>query len=162
MMLPLPPDPDDPIEVTCAATYRADHTTAAYAFVFRVDATGTRFTIYAPTPNAYRIDSTYRLTICEPDEVPLWLPADEAEFLMHCLDLVQRRWADAIAEATAAAARPPVEQPAERGHINVEPSPAGYRTVAARFADERDRVARLREHLGHLLVDLPDPHGDVS
>lgn len=154
MMLTLPPDPDEPIEVTCAATYRLDGTTG-HAFVFRVDATGTRFTVYRPTPDAYLINSTYRLTICEPDEVPLWLPADEAEFLRHCLDLVERRWSEAIAEADAGAARPAADHPAEPGHINIEPTPDGYHTIAGRFADERERVVRLRNRVDHLLIDLP-------
>jgi hypothetical protein len=42
----------------------------AYAFVFRVPSTGTRFTVYTDHAERYLIGTTYTLTIAEPDDVP--------------------------------------------------------------------------------------------
>lgn len=61
-MLPAPPLPDEPITVVCAATYFADRI-PAYAFVFRVPSTATRFTIYAADGGQYRINDQYTLTL---------------------------------------------------------------------------------------------------
>jgi hypothetical protein len=160
-MLPYPPHPDAPIEVVCAATYIADRI-PAFAFVFRVEATKTRFTVYASAQDAYLINATYRLTISDPGEVPLYLPVDEAEFLRRCLLVVEDRWREAIAEADAGAARPPADRPAEPGHVNVEPYPAGYRAIGSAFREELGHVMRLRERVDQLLARLPNPDGDLS
>jgi len=61
-MLPAPPAPDEPITVVCAATYLAD-LIPAYAFVFRVPSTATRFTIYVADGDQYRINDEYTLTL---------------------------------------------------------------------------------------------------
>lgn len=160
-MLPNPLDRNAPTEATCAATYHAD-LVPAFAFVFRVEATRTRFTVYAPAPDAYTINSTYRLTICDPGQLPLFLPADDAEFLRHCLRLVEDRWHEAIGQADAGTTRPEADRTADPGHINLEPSPAGYRTIADRLRHEQDRVRRLRERIDQLLARLPNPDGDPS
>jgi hypothetical protein len=160
-MLPYTPHPDAPIEAVCAATYYAD-LVLAFAFVFRVEATKTRFTVYASAPDAYTINSTYQLTICDPGQLPLFLAADEAEFLQQCLRLVEDRWHEAIGQADAGTARPEADRTAEPGHINVEPSPAGYRTIADRLRHEQDRVRRLRQRVHHLLTRLPSMDGDPS
>jgi hypothetical protein len=161
-MLPYPPDPDAPIEAVCAATYHADRI-PAFAFVFRVLATGTRFTVHASDQHRYLINDTYTLTLTEPDHTPLWLSADEAAFLRHCLGLVEQRWHEAIAQADAGAERPPTDQPAEPGYVNVEPTPTGYRAIAGRFRDELGRVQHLRSRLDEVLpADQPDQDGDPS
>ena len=145
-MLPYPPDPDEPITVVCAATYLAD-LIPAYAFVFRVDATATRFTAYASDPDRYVINGTYRLAIAEPGDLSASLSGDEWDFLRHCLRNVEQRWRDAIAEADAGAERPQPDRPVQPDHLNVEPTQAGYRAVAGRFRDELDRVQRLNLRL---------------
>ncbi len=61
-MLPAPAAPDEPITVVCAATYLAD-LIPAYAFVFRVPSTATRFTIYAADGDQYRINDEYTLIL---------------------------------------------------------------------------------------------------
>ncbi len=147
-MLPYPPDPDEPITVVCAATYLADRI-PAYAFVFRVDATATRFTAYASDPDRYVINGTYRLVIAEPGDLSASLSGDEWAFLRQCLRNVEQRWRDAVAEADAGAGaeRPQPDRPAQPDHLNVEPTQAGYRAVAGRFRDELDRVRLLNQRL---------------
>jgi hypothetical protein len=160
-MLPYPPHPDSPIEATCAATYIAD-LIPAFAFVFRVEATKTRFTVYASTQDAYTINATYRLTLSDPGEMPLYLPIDDTEFLRRCLLGVEDRWREAIAQADAGAARPEADRPAEPGHLNVEPYPSGYRAIGSAFREELGRVTRLRERVDQLLAGRPNPDGDPS
>jgi hypothetical protein len=156
-MLPYPPHLDAPIE----ATYYAD-LIPAYAFVFRVQATKTRFIIYASVQDAYTVNATYRLTISDPGEVPLHLPADEAEFLRHCLLVVEDRWQEAITQADAGAARPETDRTAEPGYINVEPHPSGYRAIGGAFRVGLGRVAQLRERVDQLLAGLLNADGDLS
>jgi hypothetical protein len=151
-MLHSPPKPDAPTVAICAATYAAD-LIPAFAFVFRVSATGTRFTVYASIPDAYTINDTYQLMLSAPGDVPLVLPADEAEFLRHCLRDLEHRWQDAIAVADAGAARPEAPRMAEPGHVNVEPSPAGYHVIADRFRNELERVTRLRTRVDDALTE---------
>jgi hypothetical protein len=161
-MLPYPPDPDAPIEAVCAATYYADQI-PAFAFVFRVSASNTRFTVYASDQHRYRINDTYTLTLCQPDHAPLWMSTDETAFLRHCLGLVEHRWHEAITQADAGAQRAPTDQPAEPGHLNVEPTPTGYRAIADRFRDELGRVQQLRSRLDQFLTaGEPDQDGDPS
>ena len=161
-MLPDPNDPDAPIEAVCGATYYADRI-PAFAFVFRVLATGTPFTVYASDQHRYLINDTYTFTLCEPEHVLLRLSADEAAFLRHCLGLVEQRWHEAITEADAGAQRPETEHPAEPDHINVEPTPTGYRAIAGRVRDELSRVQHLRSRLDQFLpTGEPDQDGDRS
>jgi hypothetical protein len=148
-MLPDPPHRDAPITAVCAATYHAD-LIPAFAFVFRVNSTGTRFTVYATEQHRWQVNGTYTLTLSEPDQVPLWLSADEATFLRHCLGLLAQRWHEAIGEAEAGTQRPPSHEPPSPGHLNIEPTPAGYQAIAGRFRDELHRV----EHLVHRLDPL--------
>ena len=161
MLLPYPLDPDAPAEAVCAATYYADRI-PAFAFVFRVEPTNTRFTVYASTQDAYLMSTRYRLILCDPDDVALRMSSDEAQFLRHCLRLVEDRWQEAIAQADAGAARPESDRTAEPGHLNVEPSPAGYHRIGDRFRDECHRVTRLRERVDQILAELPTPDGDLS
>jgi hypothetical protein len=154
-MLPCPPQPGAPITAVCAATYYAD-LIPAFAFVFRVESTGTRFTVYAREQDRWLINGTYTLTLSEQSQVPLCLSGDEAGFLRHCLGLVAERWQEAVTEAEAGAGRPPNNDahngPASPGHLNVEPTPAGYRTIAERFREELHRVQALVRRL-----DQPQP-----
>ncbi len=159
-MLPYPPDPDEPTTVVCAATYLADRI-PAYAFVFRVDATATRFTAYASDPDRYAINGTYRLAITEPGDLSASLSGDEWAFLRHCLRNVEQRWREAIAEADAGAERPQPDRPAQPDHLNVEPTQAGYRAVAGRFRDELDRVRQLNQRLDQQIHPADaHPEGD--
>jgi len=159
-MLPDPPAPDEPITVVCAATYLAD-LIPAYAFVFRVDATATRFTAYASDPDRYVINGTYRLTITEPGDLSVSLSGDEWQFLRHCLRNVEQRCRDAIAEADAGAERSQPDRLAQPDHLNVEPTQAGYRAVAGRFRDELDRVRRLNQRLDQQIhAAEAHPEGD--
>ncbi len=163
-MFPNPPAPDTPVEAICAASYYTDRI-CAYAFVFRVPASGTRFTVYASQPGRYHLNSTYTLTLSDPDHMPLWLPADEAGFLRHCLNQLEQHWRDAIAQADAGAntRRIPTAPVSPPGHLSVEPTPAGYRAIADRFRDQLHRVRQLRAHLDHSLpADQPNPHQDPS
>lgn len=148
-MLSHPPHPDEPIKAVCAASYYAD-LVPAFAFVFRVESTDTRFTVYATEQHRWLINGTYTLTISEPDQVPLWLSADEAAFLRHCLGLVAQRWQDATGEAEAGAERQPTDEQPSAGHLNAEPTPAGYRAIAGRFRDELHRVEELARRLDQL------------
>jgi hypothetical protein len=166
-MLPSPPHPGAPITAVCAATYYAD-LVPAFAFVFRVESTGTRFTVYAAEQDRWLINGTYTLTLSEQTHVPLWLSGDEAGFLRHCLGLVAERWQDAITEAEAGAQRPTnndapnndaPREPASPGHLNVEPTPAGYRTIAERFREELHRVQALVRRLDQL---QPTPDGGTD
>ncbi|GAA4466635.1 hypothetical protein [Phytohabitans houttuyneae] len=158
-MLAYPPHPDEPITAVCAATYYAD-LIPAFAFIFRVENTGTRFTVYATEQHRWLINSTYTLTIAEhnsePGRVPLRLSTDEAGFLHHCLGLLAQRWQDAITEAEAGAQHPATDEPASPGHLNIEPTPAGYQAIAGRFRDELHRVQDLLRRLDQLQPTTPD------
>jgi hypothetical protein len=154
------PKPDAPIEAVCAATYAAD-LIPAFAFVFRVTTTGTRFTVYASTQDAYTINDTYQLTLSNLGDVALALPADDAEFLLQCLRDLEHRWQNAIAMADAGAAQPEAPRTAEPGHVNVEPSPAGYHVMGHLFRAELERVTRLRTRVDEALTEQ-HRDGDLS
>lgn len=138
--------PTEPVTAVCAAMYAAD-LVPAYAFVFRVAATGTRFTLYAQTQDRYHIGEEYTLLLVPGDTVSLPLTMDDVEFVRHCLDNAARRWREAITEAAAAANQRQAPDSTPPDHVNVEPTPAGYRAARRLFADELDRVERLRRVL---------------
>jgi len=142
--------PHEPVAAVCAATYYAD-LVPAYAFVFRVPSTDTRFTIYTRHKDRYLVGETYPLSIATPDAVPLPLSLDDWEFLRHCLHNAARRWREAIEQADAGAEQPQQEQAAKPGYLNVEPTPFGYQVAAELFGDELDRVEQLNRRLGDLL-----------
>ena len=158
-----PGRPLEPVTAVCAATYYAD-LIPAYAFVFRLPSTDTRFTVYTADPDRYLIGATYTLTLAEPGERPLSLDPEDWQLLEHCLALVAERWAEAVEQAdTAAATQPATELATDVGTrrdaparheqtdaISVEPSPTGYRAMGAMFRDELDRVQRLRRRVGQL------------
>lgn len=146
-------EPVEPVTAVCAARYAAD-LVPAYAFVFRVAATATRFTVYAPVEDRYHLGEEYTLQLVPRDVVPLPVTVADAEFVRHCLDNAAHRWREAITEANAGATRPPEARPAEPGHINVEPTPAGYAAARRLFTEELDHVERL--------VRLLDQHLDTA
>src|SRR5512142_1427530 len=162
-----PPIPATPASastlVVCAASYTADPITA-HAFVLRVPATDTRFTVYADEPDRFFIGATYTMTITDPDQAPLWLDATDRALLRHCLDLVAQRCADAAASAQAGATRPatPPPTPTSQGYLDAEPTPAGYQAMSRMFADEHDRVQRLRHHLDTPPATTGHDAGDPS
>jgi hypothetical protein len=177
-MSPAPLRPGRPLEpatAMCAAMYLAD-LVPAYAFVFRLPSTDSRFTIYTADPDRYLIGATYTLTLAEPAERPLSLDPQDWELLAHCLDLVAERWAEAAEQADTAAAKQPTTdvgtdhrtadgtdletqhdapaQPEQESGpadtITVEPTATGYRHMGRMFRDELDRVQRLRRRVGQL------------
>jgi hypothetical protein len=160
-MLSSPPHPDEPITAVCAATYYAD-LIPAFAFVFRVESTDTRFTVYAAEQHRWLINGTYTLTLSEQSHVPLWLSGDETAFLRHCLGLVAERWQDAITEAETGAQLPPTGEPPSPGHLNVEPTPAGYRAIAGTFREELNRVQELARRLDQLQPPASDTGADTA
>jgi hypothetical protein len=149
----------EPVTAVCAATYLADPV-PAYAFVFRVPATDTRFTVYARTKDRYLVGETYPLILAAPDAVALPLSLDDWQFLRQCLHNAARRWREAIDQANVGAGQPQQEQPAEPGYLNVEPTPAGYRAAAQWFGDELARVEQLDARLGDLLRAAQAVPGD--
>ena len=159
-----PGRPLEPATAECAAMYLND-LIPAYAFVFRLPSTDTRFTVYSADPDRFLIGTTYTLTLTAPSERPLCLEPEDWELLAHCLALVAERWADAAEQtATAANAQPATDlatehetqghaptQPEKSDTITVEPSPTGYQHMSRLFRDELDRVQRLRRRIGPLL-----------
>lgn len=142
-------DPRPPVVTVaalCVDMYYAD-LVPAYAFVFHVTDTRTVFTVNASTGDSYQLGTPYRVLIALADAVPLPLTVADVEFLRHCLHNAAYRWREAITEADAGATRPQQSAPAEPGYLNVEPTPAGYRSAGRLFTAELDRV----EHLGRLL-----------
>jgi hypothetical protein len=159
-----PGRPLEPATTVCAAMYLAD-LIPAYAFVFRLPSTDTRFTVYTADPDRYLIGATYTLTLAAPDERQLCLDPQDWELLAHCLELVAERWAEAAGQADAAATTTAAtdrtaapggqgDEPAlteQADAISVEPTPSGYRRMGRMFRDELDRAQRLRRRVGPLL-----------
>src|SRR6266545_795034 len=167
---PRPPNrPLEPTAAVCAATYYAD-LVPAYAFVFRLPSTDTRFTLYTDDPDRYLLGATYTLTLAEPGERPLSLDPEDWELLAHCLELIAERWAETTEKTNAAAATQaatdhakPRDAPAQTEQadtISVEPTRTGYRHMSRMFRDELDRVQRLRRRVGPLLH--PADGGDTT
>ena len=86
----------------------------------------------------------------------LWSAADIAT--IHAAVAAQRdRFTEAAAEAQAGATRPDrTTEPAGDGVINVEPTPRGYASIAARFGAEAAKYHRLAQRLGALVTTVPD------
>jgi hypothetical protein len=144
----------EPASAFCAATYYAD-LRGQYAFTFLLAQTNTRFTIYTALPERYEVGQNYALILAAPDAVPVPLSVEDLEFLRHCLTNTAQRWHEAITEAGAGAERPPpdpTEPEPERGYLNVEPTPAGYRLAGRLFRDELTRVEQLTALLGEVLA----------
>jgi hypothetical protein len=106
-----PGRPLEPVTAVCAAMYYAD-LVPAYAYVFRIASTDSRFTVYTADPDRYLIGATYTLTLAEPDDWPLSLNAEDWELLAHCLELVAERWGEAVEQADAGAGPDNEEAPA--------------------------------------------------
>jgi hypothetical protein len=175
-----PGRPVDPTTAVCAAMYYAD-LIPAYAFVFRLPSTDSRFTVYTADSDRYLIGATYALTLAEPGERPLSLDPEDWDLLAHCLQLVAERWAEAAEQTDAAAgtqaatnsatehgtqryARAQTEQ---ADTISVEPTPTGYRHLGRIFRDELDRVQRLRRRIAPLVHptdrgESTDAEGELS
>jgi diguanylate cyclase (GGDEF)-like protein len=81
----------------------------------------------------------------------LWSTIDAAT-IRHALVLARDRFAEAATEAAAGAQRSP-QPPAEAqvGVIDVEPTPGGYRSMAALLGAEQAKYARLVDRLTGLL-----------
>jgi hypothetical protein len=152
------PPPDEHVTVVCAAMY-VDDLRGQYAFNFAVPATNTRFTIYTRHPDRYHIAATYALILAAPDAVPVPLIVEEVALLRGCLTDTMQRWRAAIAEAGAGAERLPREQLSEPGHLDVEPTPAGYRSVGRLLRDQLARAEQLDAQLGEVLAATQTEEG---
>ena len=159
-----PGRPLEPATAVCAAMYLAD-LVPAYAFVFRLPSTDTRFTVYTADPDRYLIGAAYTLTLAEPGDRPLSLGPKDRELLAHCLELVAERWAEAAQQTgTAAGAQPATglatghgaqvhapTQPEHADSVTVEPTPTGYQHMSRLCRDQLDRVQRLQRRVAPLL-----------
>ena len=150
--------PQDRVTVECTASFY-DANARASAFAFHLPDSATRFTIHTTRPDRYTVGERYTLTITAPDERGLTLSDEQFSFLRHCLRTTELRWREAIDEADAGATRPRPATAPPADHLNVEPSPDGYRVISARFRDELARVADLTDRIGHL---LPNRDADDS
>jgi hypothetical protein len=155
--------------VLCSASYVVKPH-ERYAFVFRVTATETRFTVYTAAGDRFDIGSTYRMLLSEPDVVTLSLTAAEFDFLRTCLHNAANRWREAITDADAGANRAvqssaSADTPEPTGVgpsvIDVEPTPEGYRRAARCFRDELAKVEQLI-HIVEALRDHSSVDGPVS
>jgi hypothetical protein len=88
-----------------------------------------------------------RLGLATGDGVAVTLTAADLSTLRHLLDTAAGGWRDAAAGADAAAERPPRREAAP-GHMNVEPTPGGYRSAATAFRSELARLEPFAERLG--------------
>jgi hypothetical protein len=79
------------------------------------------------------------------------LDADDLRFLRHCLGLVEQHWREVITDAETAAHQPQQRARPTPGHLNIEPTPDGYRAIADRFRAELQRVHQVRQRLSDLL-----------
>jgi len=96
------------------------------------------------------------------DLLPLLLSVDDARAVHQALCTVRDRWAQAGADAqpgtdTDTDQTPPATAP---GHINIEPTPAGYRAIAGIADREKARYARLADRIAPIieaaeLLDTP-------
>lgn len=95
------------------------------------------------------------LGLATADAIPLAVSVGDLETLHHCLTIVQRRWREAADDTDAAARRPGGIRVPSPGHLNVEPTPGGYRAAADMFRAERTRAEQLGQRVARLL-DLAD------
>ena len=157
--------PDEVVTVECAASYHAEKG-QGFAFVFAIRSTGTRFTLHSYHQDQYDIGETYRMVLAPAEVVPLLWSVQDAEFLRHCLGTVADRWRDGITEAETGAARPASPRPATAGHLNVEPTPAGYaaahRLLTAQLNHLTHLAALLDQHLAHAHAQTTDTDTDTE
>ena len=86
----------------------------------------------------------------------LWTVADLAT-IHAAVTAARDRFTEAAAEAQTGATRPDRStEPAGDGIINVEPTPRGYASIAARFGAEAAKYHRLAQRLGALVTTIPD------
>jgi len=139
--------PVEPATAVCAATYYADLIPAC-AFVFRLTATDTRFTVYAQTEDHCRLSEDYTLLLAPRNAAPLAVSVEHAESLASPPANAARRWGEARTETDAGADRPRQRRPLGPGPVAREPSRAHARHL---FADEVGRIehldGRLDEHV---------------
>ena len=94
------------------------------------------------------------------DGVAVALTAADLDYLRHCLAVADRVWRGAIEKADAAAQQPQQDTPPRPGHLNIEPTPAGYRNAARIFDTELARIERFDQRLARLLALAHKAAGD--
>ena len=144
-------------QVLCLAMHHAD---GDPVFVFHATGARTQFSVHAPAEGSYQVGAAYRMLLAPAESLPLPLALTDVDFLRHCLHNAASRWRDAIAEADAGSARTQQPSATEPGHLNVEPTRAGYRHARRWFAEELDRVERLGRLLGQYLDFARSTSGD--
>ncbi len=94
------------------------------------------------------------------DLLPLLLSIDEARTVHQALRIARDRWAQTDADAQASADTDQAPPATAAGHINIEPTPAGYRAIAGIADREKARYARLADRIAPIieaaeLLDAP-------
>ncbi len=91
------------------------------------------------------------LDLATVDAIPVAVSVNDLETLHHCLAVMARRWNEAADDAEAAAQVPRGLRAPSPGHINIEPTPGGYRAAARLFRAERTRAEQLGHRISRLL-----------
>ncbi len=91
------------------------------------------------------------LDLATVDAIPVAVSVNDLETLHHCLAVMARRWDEAADDAEAAAQVPRGLRAPSPGHINIEPTPGGYRAAARLFRGERTRAEQLGRRISRLL-----------
>ncbi len=98
------------------------------------------------------------LGLATADAMPVAVSVDDLETLHHCLAVMARRWHEAADDAEAAARVPQGFPAPSPSHLNIEPTPGGYRAAAGMFRAELTRAEQLGQRVARLL-DLADRAG---
>jgi diguanylate cyclase (GGDEF)-like protein len=91
--------------------------------------------------------------------VPVLWTVEQAHIVYAALRAARDRWGQAHIEANAAAAQPQPPTLSTPEHINVRPTPAGYRHIAGLAATEQAKYQHLADQVARLLDAFPDPAG---
>ena len=90
------------------------------------------------------------LDLATVEAIPVAVSVNDLETLHHCLAVMARRWDEAADDAEAAAQVPRGLRAPAPGHINIEPTPGGYRVAARLVRGERTRAEQLGRRISRL------------
>ncbi|GIH16130.1 GGDEF domain-containing protein [Rugosimonospora africana] len=93
------------------------------------------------------------------DLIPVLVTIDELHLLHEAISQTRNRWDQRATEAQLAADEPTPAAALEAtdpGRMNIRPTPAGWRALAARLRAERDRYRMLADRLARVLATVPD------